>query len=91
MNSMAGVPGGVTLDRRLAWSGRSTFDLDNPRQLATMYETVPREAVSVENLAQWIDGPTLVRLWAGLVLPPRLRGQWEARFAELTTARRLSA
>jgi hypothetical protein len=56
-----------------------------------MYETVLREAVAADDLARWIDRSTLVRLWVNLVLPPRLRSQWEARFSELTAAGRLSA
>jgi hypothetical protein len=85
------ISGTVTLDRWLAWSGRTQFELGSPRQVTTMYETVLREAVSPDDLARWIDGPTLVRLWRTLVLPPRLRGLWEERFPELTAASRLSA
>jgi hypothetical protein len=83
--------GTVMLDRRLDWSGRSRYDLTNPRRLASMYETVLREATSSDELARWLDGPTLVRLWPELVLPPQVRQPWEARFPELATARRAAA
>jgi hypothetical protein len=38
----------VALDRRLDWSGRARYDLGNPRRLASMYETVLREATSAD-------------------------------------------
>jgi hypothetical protein len=81
----------VQLDRKLNWSGRASYDLDNPRRLASMYETVLREATHPEELARWLDGPTLVRLWPGLVVPPQVRQLWEARFPELAAARRPAA
>lgn len=83
--------GTVVLDRRLDWSGRARYDLANPRRLASMYETVLREATSPDDLARWLDGPTLVRLWPELVLPPQVRRMWEARFSELVVGRRSAA
>ena len=83
--------GVVGLDPRLHWSGRASYDLDNPRRLASMYETVLREATHPEELGRWLDGPTLVRLWPHLVLPPEVRRLWEARFPELATARQAAA
>lgn len=58
----------VRLDRRLNWSGKAVYDLDNPRRLASMYETVLREASSADQLATWLEGETLVRLWPDLVV-----------------------
>src|SRR5262249_8637380 len=46
---------------RLA-SGRARDDLGNPLRSASMYETVRREATSPDDLARWLDGPTVVRL-----------------------------
>ena len=40
------ITGEVVLSRRLDWSGRARYDLDNPRRLASMYETVLREATT---------------------------------------------
>ena len=85
------IGGTVMLDRRLDWSGRPWFDLAKPRRLASMYETVLREANTAGDLASWLDGPTLVRIWADLVLPPQVRQLWEARFPQLASARRAAA
>jgi len=82
------VSGVVQLDRRLHWSGQLGYDLDNPRRLASMYETVLREAAAPADLARWLDGSTLVRLWPDLVLPPQVRLLWESRFGMLAAARR---
>jgi hypothetical protein len=43
--------GTVVLDRRLDWSGQARYDLANPRRMASMYETVLREATRAEDLA----------------------------------------
>jgi hypothetical protein len=52
---------------------------------------VLREATSPDDLTDWLDGPTLVHLWADLVLPPQVRQPWEARFAQLAAAHRSAA
>jgi hypothetical protein len=83
--------GTVVLGRRLDWSGRARFDLANPRRLVSMYETVLREATSPDDLTRWLDGPTLVRLWTELVLPPQVRQLWEGRFPQLAAGRRSAA
>lgn len=85
------VTGEVVLSRRLDWSGRARYDLDNPRRLASMYETVLREATAGEDLELWLSGPTLLRLWPALVLPPQVRLAWEARHPPLAAARRAAA
>jgi hypothetical protein len=83
--------GVVELDRSLDWTGRARYDLDNPRRLASMYETVLREATRPEDLARWLDGATLVRLWPTLVLPRQVQDLWRARFPELGAASRFAA
>ncbi|MGI5521855.1 hypothetical protein ACQEUX_13010 [Micromonospora sp. CA-259024] len=83
--------GEVSLNRRLDWSGRARYDLSSQRRLASMYETVLREATAREDLSRWLDGATLLRLWPSLVLPPQVRRLWEARFPELANARRPAA
>lgn len=85
------VSGHVALNRRLDWSGHARYDLDNPRRLASMYETVLREATTVDDLTHWLDGPTLVRLWDELVLPSQVRNLWEAQHQTLASARRAAA
>ncbi|MFY1633859.1 hypothetical protein ACN27F_11360 [Solwaraspora sp. WMMB335] len=81
------VSGQVTLIKRLDWSGRAQYDLANPRRLASLYETVLREATTVDDLARWLDGGTLVRLWPTLVLPPQVRQLWESKHQVLVQAR----
>lgn len=84
LDDLRGPTGGVVrLDRRLHWSGTASFDLGNPRRLAALYETVLREASRADDLVLWLDGPTLVRLWPALVLPPQVRLLWESRFKVL--------
>jgi hypothetical protein len=56
-----------------------------------MYETVLREATSPDDLSQWLDEATLVRLWPELVLPPQVRHLWENHFPQLTQRRRPAA
>lgn len=85
------VRGYVVLSRRLDWSGRARYDLDNSRRLASMYETVLREATTVDDLVQWLDGPTLVRLWGQLVLPPQVRSLWESKHPVLAGTRQAAA
>jgi hypothetical protein len=83
--------GVVVLDHRLDWSGRARYDLGNSRRLASMYETVLREATTSDDLARWLDGPTLIRLWPSLVLPGQVRRRWAARFPELADVARPAA
>jgi hypothetical protein len=53
---------------RIGCSGNPTgrVNLDHPAQLAWLYETVLREAATADELRAWLDGPTLVRIWADL-------------------------
>lgn len=48
-----------------------------------MYETVLREAVSVEELRTWLDGPTLIAVWPSLFLPKGVRLPWENQHPHL--------
>jgi hypothetical protein len=81
---LAGPDGGVVEpDRRLNWSGRASYDLADRRRLASMYETVLREASHPGQLVRWLNAPMLIRLWPELVLPPQVRALWEGRFPEL--------
>ena len=92
LNDLSGpVTGEVVLGRRLDWSARARYDLANPRRLASMYETVLRESTTSEDLQRWLNEPTLLRLWADLVLPPQVRLAWETRHPVLAEARRAVA
>ena len=74
----------VELPLRLFWSPRRAFDLDDPDARRWMYENVLREAVRVDELRDFLHGPTLVRIWPELNLPRGVRAAWEARHRILT-------
>jgi hypothetical protein len=89
LSELRGPTSGIAvLDRWLSWSGQGRYDLANPRRLASMYETVLREASRPDDLARWLDRSTLLRLWPDLVVPPQIRRLWEGRFAELASMQR---
>lgn len=75
--------GVIELPLRLFWQPDRHVDLDSPPLLQWMYAAVLREAVSVEELRTWLDGPTLVRLWPELYLPIWVRRAWRERHPEL--------
>jgi hypothetical protein len=82
--------GAVRLPRYLDWGPEYEYVLADAADLAVMYERVLREASSREDLQAYLDGSTLWRLWARLVLPAPVRALWEHRFPELA-ARRVAA
>lgn len=49
----------VELPTRLDWSEQGTYDLDEPRELNLMYERVLCEAMDVQDLRRYLDGPML--------------------------------
>jgi len=75
--------GMVELPHRLFWQPDRHVNLDRPALLSWMYETVLREATTVEELRTWLDGPTLVRLWNDLFVPRGVRLAWEERHPSL--------
>jgi hypothetical protein len=75
--------GVVELPHRLFWQPDRHVNLSRPALLQWTYETVLREAVSVEELERWLDGPTLVRLWPDLYLPAVVRQAWQQRHPDL--------
>jgi hypothetical protein len=80
------VSGVVELPHRLFWQPDRHVNLDNPALLRWMYETVLREAVSLNELKTWIDGSTLVAVWPDLYLPRWVRRAWLAAHPELMQA-----
>ena len=87
LGELHGPTGGVVeLPHRLFWQPDRRVDLNNPSLLRWMYETVLREAVSVEELRRWLDGATLVRLWPDLYLPREVRQAWQQRHRVLRRA-----
>ncbi|MFI1828420.1 hypothetical protein ACH41E_18530 [Streptomyces sp. NPDC020412] len=79
--------GAVRLPRHIDWGPAYEYELGDAADLAVMYERVLREARSREDLQTYLDGITLWRLWAHLVLPSPLRALWEDRFPELADRR----
>jgi hypothetical protein len=75
--------GVVELPHRMFWQSDRHVDLDNPALLRWAYETVLREAASVDELQHWLDGPTLTRLWPDLHLPAPVRLAWQQRHPDL--------
>jgi hypothetical protein len=77
----------VNLPKHLDWSGSPSYDLDNPKRLASMYRTVLTEAGTIDDLRAWIHRRLLAQLWPTLWLPPRVRRLWESRFPDLASLR----
>ena len=75
--------GTVELPHRLFWQPKRTVDIDHPAKLAWMYETVLREAATIDELRARLHGPTLVSIWADLFLPRGVRQAWEERYRQL--------
>jgi hypothetical protein len=71
--------GTVELPLRLIRGPRRTFDLDDPDARLWMYENVLGESVRIDELRQFLHGPTLVAIWPALHLPRGVRAAWEAR------------
>ncbi|MBB5867601.1 hypothetical protein F4553_000980 [Allocatelliglobosispora scoriae] len=71
--------GVVELPHRLFWQADRHVDLDNGNLLRWLYETVLREAITVQELQTWLDGPTLRSLWDELYVPAGVRVAWESR------------
>ncbi len=86
LSELRGPTGGVVeLPHRLFWQPDRHVDLGEPPLLAWLYETVLREAATVEELRTWLDGPTLIRLWPELFVPRGVRRAWEERHPVLRT------
>jgi hypothetical protein len=70
--------GRVEVSQRLFWSGpEHVFDLSDSDRLAEMYEAVFEAARTEAELAEYINGETLARVWPELTIAPRIRRAWE--------------
>jgi hypothetical protein len=68
----------VRLPAHLGWSpdaGR-TYDLADRQQRHRVYEIVLREGTA-EDILAYVDGALLADAWPDLVLPARIRREWE--------------
>ena len=67
----------LELPLRLFWSAQDrTFNLGDPDQIRSAYETVLGEASTAEHLAL-LNGRRLVEIWPALFLPKAVRRAWE--------------
>lgn len=76
--------GVIRLERSLDWSADPRYDLQDPGDLAVLYQTVLNQASTPAQLRRWLDAETLRQLWPTLWLPVRVRTAWEAKHPELT-------
>jgi hypothetical protein len=84
--------GTVQLPLRLFWSSPDRgFDLGDSEMARCLYETVLREATRLDDLAAYLDGGTLVRIWPRLFLPKGVRRAWEDQYPVLRAARTAAA
>ncbi|MFF3782946.1 transcriptional regulator [Streptomyces sp. NPDC001933] len=76
--------GPVRLPLHLAWSGLTTFDLDQPRLRMSYYRIVLAEGQH-DDLVQYLDRDLLVGLWPTLrtLVSRDVREVWESSFDEL--------
>ncbi|WP_330452762.1 MULTISPECIES: transcriptional regulator [unclassified Streptomyces] len=76
--------GTVSLPLHLAWSGLTTFDLDQPRLRMSYYRIVLAEGQH-DDLARYLDRGVLVSLWPRLrsLISCDVREVWERSFEEL--------
>src|SRR5881394_4304181 len=79
--------GTVELPIWLFWSSPDhTFDLGDQDMRRWLYQTVLREAGSLEDLTAYLDGGTLIALWPNLDLPNGVRQAWEEQHPVLRAA-----
>lgn len=85
LSELAGPERGtVSLPLHLAWSGLTTFDLDQPRLRMSYYRIVLAEGQH-EDLARYLHHGLLVSLWPTLrtLVSRDVRDVWERTFDEL--------
>ena len=76
--------GEVVLPNRLLWNPSEPFDLVDDEDLRAVMRIVLREARGQDDLAQYLNRESLIRLWGHLRLPRYIQAAWEARFPKLT-------
>ncbi|MBC9719371.1 hypothetical protein H9Y04_43365 [Streptomyces sp. TRM66268-LWL] len=84
--------GVVELPLHIAWSGMTSYDLDNPRQRMGLYRTLLHEGLR-EDLPRYLDHELLVELWPVLrtLVGRTVRTVWEDAFPQLATRARVAA
>ncbi|MET8441973.1 MULTISPECIES: transcriptional regulator [Streptomyces] len=84
--------GTVRLPLHLAWSGLTTFDLDQPRLQMSYYRIVLAEGQH-DDLVQFLNPDLLVGLWPTLrtLVSRDVREVWESAFDQLADSARAAA
>ncbi|MFD4855813.1 transcriptional regulator [Streptomyces atratus] len=82
----------VRLPLHLAWSGLTTFDLDQPRLRMSYYRIVLAEAQH-DDLVQYLNRGLLISLWPTLrtLISRDVREVWERSFDELAHSAQAAA
>jgi hypothetical protein len=79
------VHGVVELPANLGWTGRRRYDLDDPADVAVLYERIIVESTKLDEL-DLLAARTVRAVWPRLFLPESVRELWQARFPELSKA-----
>ncbi|MFG3590477.1 hypothetical protein [Streptomyces sp. NPDC047990] len=84
--------GSVDLPLHVAWSGRRSYDLEQPRARMGLYRTVLAEG-QCQDLVAFLNRDLLLKQWPVLrtLISRPLREAWEAAFPELAAARSVHA
>ncbi|MGX1119683.1 hypothetical protein RKD37_005046 [Streptomyces ambofaciens] len=82
----------MTLPLHLAWSGLTTFDLDQPRLRMSYYRLVLAEGMH-DDLVRYLQRDLLISLWPTLrmLVSRDVREVWESSFDELADAAQAAA
>lgn len=93
LSALAGPEHGtVSLPLHLAWSGLTTFDLDQPRLRMSYYRIVLAEGQH-DDLVRYLNRGLLVGLWPTLrtLISRDVREVWERSFDELARSAQAAA
>ncbi|WP_327713996.1 hypothetical protein OG381_00120 [Streptomyces sp. NBC_00490] len=84
--------GVVDLPLHVAWSGMTSYDLDNPRRRMGLYRTVLHEGLR-EDLTSLLNQDVLLELWPTLrrLVGRTVRTVWEDAFPQLAARGRAAA
>ncbi|MFE9813314.1 hypothetical protein [Streptomyces sp. NPDC005548] len=84
--------GSVDLPLHVAWSGRRSYDVEQPRSRMSLYRTVLAEG-ECQDLVAFLNRDLLLGQWPVLrtLISRPLREAWEAAFSELAAARSVPA
>ncbi|MFJ3235745.1 hypothetical protein [Streptomyces sp. NPDC086787] len=79
--------GTVDLPLHVVWSGRRSYDVEQPRSRMGLYRTVLAEGQR-EDLIDFLNRDLLIEQWPVLrtLISRPIRHVWEAAFPELATA-----